>query len=78
MPQNNKKEEYTTFSHNDLHQLNIFIENSTSNIILIDYDYSAYNYYFQDIGNYANETMFDYEKADVFPFFEFKPQNFPN
>lgn len=42
------------------------------NFKLIDYEYSYYNYNCFDLGNFLNESCFNYE-VDSDPFFDLKP-----
>lgn len=53
------------FCHNDLNNLNIFHE---PEVILIDYEYSSYNYIYYDIGNFFNECTINYS-VEEFPKF---------
>ena len=54
------------FCHNDLNNLNIF---TSPSVVLIDYDYAAYNYLAYDIANFLNESTINY-CVDAFPFFK--------
>lgn len=61
-----KDDKYIKFCHNDLLALNIFMSNNPMNanvkdFKLIDYEYSYYNYAFFDLGNFLNESCFNYE-----------------
>lgn len=51
------------FCHNDLQEGNILYikEEDTTDILLIDYDYSAYNYRGFDLGNHFCEWMYEYK-----------------
>lgn len=72
------------FSHNDLHRGNIlFTEVSKTRstladrIVLIDFEYSSYNYRGYDIANYFLEAAFEYEPSK-YPFFSYIQDRFPS
>uniref|UniRef100_A0A8C1R2U3 ethanolamine kinase n=1 Tax=Cyprinus carpio TaxID=7962 RepID=A0A8C1R2U3_CYPCA len=61
------------FCHNDLQEGNILLLNGRENtdrqrLMLIDFEYSSYNYRGFDIGNFFCEWTYDYT-YDKFPFF---------
>lgn len=71
------------FSHNDLHQNNILLLHDPNRqaslddpIVLIDFEYSSYNYRTFDIANHLSEWCFDYN-TDRYPFFKSSPDLFP-
>lgn len=49
---------------------------NTSSLIIIDYEYCAYNYRSYDIANHFIEWKFDYTKSE-FPYFAVLPENYP-
>ncbi|XP_048829531.1 choline kinase alpha [Brienomyrus brachyistius] len=70
------------FCHNDCQEGNILLlkgrENSDGQkLMLIDFEYSSYNYRGFDIGNHFCEWMYDYT-YDNFPFFKANPKNYPS
>ncbi|XP_065139280.1 choline kinase alpha isoform X2 [Paramisgurnus dabryanus] len=69
------------FCHNDLQEGNILLLNDGENmdqqrLMLIDFEYSSYNYRGFDIGNFFCEWMYDYT-YDKFPFFKTSAKNYP-
>jgi len=71
-----KDKESVVFSHNDLHSANILLCNKTDKIILIDFEYGAYNYRAYDIANLLNESMFNYDVKE-YPYYTCEEQNYP-
>uniref|UniRef100_A0A4W6ETX8 Ethanolamine kinase n=1 Tax=Lates calcarifer TaxID=8187 RepID=A0A4W6ETX8_LATCA len=70
------------FCHNDCQEGNILLlkDRQTSDkqkLMLIDFEYSSYNYRGFDIGNHFCEWMYDYN-CDEFPFFKVNPQTYPS
>ncbi|GAA6093515.1 choline kinase alpha isoform X1 [Tachysurus ichikawai] len=69
------------FCHNDLQEGNILLLSGHENIekqklMLIDFEYSSYNYRGFDIGNFFCEWMYDYN-CDTPPFFSINTKNYP-
>ncbi|KAK2848110.1 hypothetical protein Q7C36_009792 [Tachysurus vachellii] len=69
------------FCHNDLQEGNILLLSGQENIekqklMLIDFEYSSYNYRGFDIGNFFCEWMYDYN-CDTPPFFSINTKNYP-
>ncbi|XP_043915379.1 choline kinase alpha [Protopterus annectens] len=69
------------FCHNDCQEGNILLlENKENNykqkLMLIDFEYSSYNYRGFDIGNHFCEWIFDYS-CEQFPFFKANLSNYP-
>uniref|UniRef100_A0A673JM47 ethanolamine kinase n=1 Tax=Sinocyclocheilus rhinocerous TaxID=307959 RepID=A0A673JM47_9TELE len=69
------------FCHNDLQEGNILLLSSRENtdrqrLMLIDFEYSSYNYRGFDIGNFFCEWAYDYT-FDKFPFFITNTKNYP-
>lgn len=70
------------FCHNDLQEGNILLLSVKENIekqklMLIDFEYSSYNYRGFDIGNFFCEWIYDYN-CDTPPFFKTNTKNYPN
>ncbi|XP_039989824.1 choline kinase alpha isoform X2 [Xiphias gladius] len=70
------------FCHNDCQEGNILLlkDHQTSDkqrLMLIDFEYSSYNYRGFDIGNHFCEWMYDYN-CDEFPFFKVIAQTYPS
>ncbi|XP_029378447.1 choline kinase alpha isoform X2 [Echeneis naucrates] len=70
------------FCHNDCQEGNILLlkdrhTSDTQKLMLIDFEYSSYNYRGFDIGNHFCEWMYDYN-CNEFPFFRVSPQNYPS
>uniref|UniRef100_A0A673L719 Ethanolamine kinase n=1 Tax=Sinocyclocheilus rhinocerous TaxID=307959 RepID=A0A673L719_9TELE len=69
------------FCHNDVQEGNILMldgrENSSDKLMLIDFEYSSYNYRGFDFGNHFCEWMYDYT-YDQWPFYKAKVENYPN
>ncbi|XP_056621949.1 choline kinase alpha isoform X3 [Triplophysa dalaica] len=69
------------FCHNDLQEGNILLLSGRENedqqrLMLIDFEYSSYNYRGFDIGNFFCEWSYDYT-WDKFPFFKANTKNYP-
>ncbi|KAF7662903.1 hypothetical protein LDENG_00223270 [Lucifuga dentata] len=69
------------FCHNDVQEGNILMlqdvdESSTERLMLIDFEYSSYNYRGFDFGNHFCEWMYNYT-YDQWPFFKATPENYP-
>ncbi|KAM8939969.1 choline kinase alpha isoform 2-T2 [Pelodytes ibericus] len=69
------------FCHNDCQEGNILLLEGSENserqsLMLIDFEYSSYNYRGFDIGNHFCEWMYDYN-YDKFPFFKASFSNYP-
>ncbi|XP_078457540.1 choline kinase alpha-like isoform X1 [Lampetra fluviatilis] len=70
------------FCHNDCQEGNILLlneEDSTASarLMIIDFEYSSYNYRGFDIGNHFCEWMFDYSQSS-WPFFKTNVENYPS
>ncbi|XP_066579836.1 choline/ethanolamine kinase isoform X1 [Amia ocellicauda] len=70
------------FCHNDVQEGNILMldnrdPSSTDKLMLIDFEYSSYNYRGFDIGNHFCEWVYDYTH-NQWPFFKANLENFPN
>lgn len=46
-------------------------------LMIIDFEYCAYNYRGFDLANHLNEWMFDYTNKE-YPFFFYKKEQYPN
>ncbi|XP_059190589.1 choline/ethanolamine kinase-like [Centropristis striata] len=69
------------FCHNDVQEGNILIleepdPNSTERLMLIDFEYSSYNYRGFDFGNHFCEWVYDYT-YNQWPFYKATPENYP-
>ncbi|XP_036918419.1 choline kinase alpha isoform X3 [Sturnira hondurensis] len=69
------------FCHNDCQEGNILLlegreESETQKLMLIDFEYSSYNYRGFDIGNHFCEWMYDYT-YEKYPFFRANILKFP-
>ncbi|XP_028814887.1 choline kinase alpha [Denticeps clupeoides] len=69
------------FCHNDCQEGNILLLSGSETtekqrLMLIDFEYSSYNYRGFDIGNHFCEWMYDYN-CDKPPFFKVNPKNYP-
>uniref|UniRef100_A0A1A8EX13 Ethanolamine kinase n=3 Tax=Nothobranchius korthausae TaxID=1143690 RepID=A0A1A8EX13_9TELE len=70
------------FCHNDCQEGNILLlkghqSSGDQKLMLIDFEYSSYNYRGFDIGNHFCEWMYDYS-CDEFPFFKVSTQSYPS
>uniref|UniRef100_A0A8C6TGN6 Ethanolamine kinase n=1 Tax=Neogobius melanostomus TaxID=47308 RepID=A0A8C6TGN6_9GOBI len=68
------------FCHNDCQEGNILLLNgrqgAEQKLMLIDFEYSSYNYRGFDIGNHFCEWMYDYS-CDEYPLFKVNSQAYP-
>ncbi|KAM9376975.1 choline/ethanolamine kinase [Pholidichthys leucotaenia] len=69
------------FCHNDVQEGNILVLEdrkhlSSEKLILIDFEYSSYNYRGFDFGNHFCEWMYDYT-YDKWPFYKATPEDYP-
>ncbi|XP_034443993.1 choline/ethanolamine kinase isoform X1 [Hippoglossus hippoglossus] len=69
------------FCHNDVQEGNILIlddssQSSKDRLMLIDFEYSSYNYRGFDFGNHFCEWMYDYT-YNQWPFYKASPENYP-
>uniref|UniRef100_A0A3B4AU41 Ethanolamine kinase n=1 Tax=Periophthalmus magnuspinnatus TaxID=409849 RepID=A0A3B4AU41_9GOBI len=69
------------FCHNDVQEGNILIledkdQSSNERLMLIDFEYSSYNYRGFDFGNHFCEWMYDYT-YNQWPFYKASPENYP-
>ncbi|XP_023664648.1 choline/ethanolamine kinase [Paramormyrops kingsleyae] len=70
------------FCHNDVQEGNILMldnrtASSTERLMLIDFEYSSYNYRGFDFGNHFCEWVYDYT-YDQWPFFKAELENYPS
>ncbi|XP_046889485.1 choline/ethanolamine kinase [Hypomesus transpacificus] len=70
------------FCHNDVQEGNILIlegkdKSSTMKLMLIDFEYSSYNYRGFDFGNHFCEWMYDYT-YNQWPFYKATAENYPS
>ncbi|XP_054845236.1 choline/ethanolamine kinase isoform X1 [Eublepharis macularius] len=70
------------FCHNDVQEGNILLlagrENlSSDRLMLIDFEYSSYNYRGFDIANHFCEWVYNYSH-DQWPFYKASPENYPS
>ena len=70
-------EDSVVFSHNDLHSQNILVLDKTQKIVLIDYEYSSYNYRGYDIANFFNESIIDYNNPN-YPYYTIDTTKYPS
>ena len=59
--QNFPKEGFLVLNHNDTHRLNVLVRKSDEKLFLIDQEYSFLNLPGNDITNYLNESLYNYE-----------------
>ncbi|XP_058500611.1 choline kinase alpha isoform X2 [Solea solea] len=64
------------FCHNDCQEGNILLLKNQNKLMLIDFEYSNYNYRGFDVGNHFCEWMYDYN-CDEFPYFRVNTEAFP-
>ncbi|XP_028609480.1 choline/ethanolamine kinase isoform X1 [Grammomys surdaster] len=67
------------FCHNDIQEGNILLlsePNSAENLMLVDFEYSSYNYRGFDIGNHFCEWVYDYTYEE-WPFYKARPTDYP-
>lgn len=69
------------FCHNDVQEGNILIlddkKSSDGRLMLIDFEYSSYNYRGFDFGNHFCEWVYNYT-YDQWPFYKATPENYPS
>ncbi|XP_072452503.1 choline/ethanolamine kinase isoform X2 [Notamacropus eugenii] len=66
------------FCHNDIQEGNILLlSDKEPRLMLIDFEYSSYNYRGFDIGNHFCEWIYDYSYEES-PYFLMEPGNYPN
>ncbi|KAL0968363.1 hypothetical protein UPYG_G00265880 [Umbra pygmaea] len=70
------------FCHNDVQEGNILLlenrdHSSTDKLMLIDFEYSSYNYRGFDFGNHFCEWCYDYTHSQ-WPFYKYTPDNYPS
>uniref|UniRef100_A0AAY5K6D6 ethanolamine kinase n=1 Tax=Esox lucius TaxID=8010 RepID=A0AAY5K6D6_ESOLU len=69
------------FCHNDVQEGNILMlenrDHSTDKLMLIDFEYSSYNYRGFDFGNHFCEWCYDYT-YNQWPFYKYTPDNYPS
>merc|ERR1719510_738731 len=68
------------FSHNDINTGNILVKEESEcsdPVVLIDYEFSSYNYRGFDLANHFNEWMYDYRRKD-FPYYYRNTDKYPN
>ncbi|KAM6215814.1 choline/ethanolamine kinase [Rhynchocyon petersi] len=67
------------FCHNDIQEGNILLlseAENTDGLMLVDFEYSSYNYRGFDIGNHFCEWVYDYTHEE-WPFYKAKPADYP-
>ncbi|XP_040104659.1 choline/ethanolamine kinase-like [Oryx dammah] len=67
------------FCHNDIQEGNILLlsePKNTDSLMLVDFEYSSYNYRGFDIGNHFCEWVYDYTHEER-PFYKAQPANYP-
>ncbi|KAM5335157.1 choline/ethanolamine kinase isoform 1-T1 [Glossophaga mutica] len=67
------------FCHNDIQEGNILLlsePESADSIMLVDFEYSSYNYRGFDIGNHFCEWVYDYTH-EAWPFYKAQPADYP-
>lgn len=69
------------FCHNDVQEGNILLlagreSHPTDKLMLIDFEYSSYNYRGFDIGNHFCEWVYDYTH-DTWPYYQASMENYP-
>jgi len=66
------------FCHNDTQEGNILLieKDKQPDVMLIDYEYSSYNYRGFDFGNHFCEWMYDYSNKE-FPGYFHRPEDYP-
>ncbi|XP_061628997.1 choline/ethanolamine kinase [Phyllopteryx taeniolatus] len=70
------------FCHNDVQEGNVLmlhkgVQSSTDRLMLIDFEYSSYNYRGFDFGNHFCEWMYDYT-YNQWPFYKATPEDYPS
>lgn len=67
------------FCHNDIQEGNILLlsePGNTDSLMLVDFEYSSYNYRGFDIGNHFCEWVYDYTHEE-WPFYKAQPTHYP-
>ncbi|XP_049986298.1 choline/ethanolamine kinase isoform X1 [Alexandromys fortis] len=67
------------FCHNDIQEGNILLLSEPKNddsLMLVDFEYSSYNYRGFDIGNHFCEWVYDYTHEE-WPFYKARPTDYP-
>ncbi|XP_075409544.1 choline/ethanolamine kinase isoform X3 [Tenrec ecaudatus] len=67
------------FCHNDIQEGNILLlsePEDTDSLMLVDFEYSSYNYRGFDIGNHFCEWAYDYTHEE-WPFYKARPADYP-
>nr|XP_010600627.1 choline/ethanolamine kinase isoform X2 [Loxodonta africana]XP_023398079.1 choline/ethanolamine kinase isoform X2 [Loxodonta africana] len=67
------------FCHNDIQEGNILLLSAPENadsLMLVDFEYSSYNYRGFDIGNHFCEWVYDYTHEE-WPFYKARPADYP-
>ncbi|XP_041610915.1 choline/ethanolamine kinase isoform X1 [Vulpes vulpes] len=67
------------FCHNDVQEGNILLlsePENTDRLMLVDFEYSSYNYRGFDIGNHFCEWVYDYTHEE-WPFYKAQPADYP-
>lgn len=67
------------FCHNDIQEGNILLLSEPENddsLMLVDFEYSSYNYRGFDIGNHFCEWVYDYTHEE-WPFYKARPTDYP-
>ncbi|XP_023365041.1 choline/ethanolamine kinase isoform X1 [Otolemur garnettii] len=67
------------FCHNDIQEGNILLlsePESADSLMLVDFEYSSYNYRGFDIGNHFCEWVYDYTHEE-WPFYKARPEDYP-
>jgi choline/ethanolamine kinase len=72
-----KNSESVVFSHNDLHSANVLCLAKNQRLLLIDYEYSDYNFRAYDIANVFNESQFKYGHNQA-PYYLVDTSRFPS
>ncbi|XP_053799542.1 collagen alpha-1(I) chain-like [Vidua chalybeata] len=69
------------FCHNDVQEGNILLlagrEGSSDSLMLIDFEYSSYNYRGFDLGNHFCEWVYSYSR-EGWPCFQARPEHYPS
>ncbi|XP_037702144.1 choline/ethanolamine kinase isoform X2 [Choloepus didactylus] len=68
------------FCHNDIQEGNILLlseAGSADSLMLVDFEYSGYNYRGFDIGNHFCEWVYDYTHEE-WPFYKAQPADYPS
>ncbi|XP_065348123.1 choline/ethanolamine kinase-like [Cloeon dipterum] len=65
------------FCHNDLQEGNILLREKDQDVVVIDFEYSAYNYRGFDLANHMCEWVFDYTYPTP-PYFTAHEKNYPS